>query len=198
MSNNAQRSWQDVSRRDVLKAGTAVAGAAGIGAVTQTELAYAQTDGEEATVTIKRDEYGVPHIYAREADSRAPVFYGYGYATAEDRLYQLELYKRYYHGTVAAAIGAGEGDNDWVSFDKAARRNTAGEPSLDAQAQDQLKADQREVLQAFTNGINRYIREVRDSNEMEFHQAFQENGFEPEGFSTEDAAGMFVGSMAFF
>ena len=33
---------------------------------------------------------------------------------------------------------------------------------------------------------------------MEFHQAFQENGFEPEEFSTEDAAGMFVGSMAFF
>ena len=198
MSNNTQRSWRDVSRRDVLKAGTAVAGAAGIGAVAQTELAYAQTGGEQATVTIKRDEYGVPHIYAREADSRAPVFYGYGYATAEDRLYQLELYKRYYHGTVAAAIGAGEGDNDWVSFDKAARRNTAGEPSLDAQAQDQLKADQREVLQAFTNGINRYIREVRDSNEMEFHQAFQENGFEPEEFSTEDAAGMFVGSMAFF
>ncbi len=198
MPDNDQRSWQDVSRRDVLKAGTAVAGAAGISAVAQTELAYAQSGEEGPTVTIKRDEYGVPHIYAREADSRAPVFYGYGYATAEDRLYQLELYKRYYHGTVAEAIGAGEGNADWVAFDQAARRNTAGEPSLDEQAREQLTSDQREVLQAFTDGINRYIREVRNSDEMEFHQAFQENDFEPEEFSTEDAAGMFVGSMAYF
>jgi penicillin amidase len=198
MPGSPQHDWQAVSRRDVLKAGTAVAGAAGVGAVTQTQLAYAQTDGDPVTVSIKRDEYGVPHIYARDGDSRAPVFYGYGYATAEDRLYQLELYRRYYHGTVAEVLGAGEGDNDWVAFDKAARRNTAGEPSLDEQAQEQLTENQRGVLQAFTDGINRYIREVKDSDDMEFHMGFHEHDFEPEEFTTEDAAGMFVGSMAFF
>lgn len=198
MTDSPQHNWQDVSRREILKAGTAVAGAAGVGAVVQTELAYAQTDGEQATVTIKRDEYGVPHIYAREADSRAPVFYGYGYATAEDRLYQLELYKRYYHGTVAAALGAGEGSADWVQFDKEARRNTAGEPSLEEQASEQLTDSQQTVLQAFTDGINRYIQDVRDSEDMEFHKAFQDHGFEPDEFTVEDTAGMYVGSMAFF
>ena len=198
MSGNTQHGWQSVSRRDVLKTGTAVAGAAGVGAVVQTELAYAQSGGEETTVTIKRDEYGVPHIYAREADSRAPVFYGYGYATAKDRLYQLELYRRYYHGTVAEVLGAGGENNNWVAFDKAARRNTAGEPSLDEQADEQLTDSQQDVLQAFTDGINRYIQEVRDSDDMEFHKAFQDHGFEPDEFTTEDAAGMYVGSMAFF
>lgn len=198
MPENSRQNWQDVSRRDILKAGTAVAGIAGVGAVTQTELAYAQPGEKPVTVTIKRDEYGVPHIYARGGDSRAPAFYGYGYATAEDRLYQLELYRRYYHGTVAAVLGEGEGDNDWVQFDKEARRNTAGEPSLDKQAQKQLTEEQRGVLQAFTDGINRYIREVRDSDDREFHKGFQDHGFEPDEFTTEDAAGMFVGSMAYF
>jgi penicillin amidase len=198
MPDSPQHDWQDVSRRELLKAGTAVAGAAGVGAVLQTELAYAQGDGEQTTVTIKRDEYGVPHIYARDGNSRAPVFYGYGYATAEDRLYQLELYKRYYHGTVAEVLGEGEGNNDWVAFDIAARRNTAGEPSLEEQASEQLTDSQQNVLQAFTDGINRYIREVRDSDDMEFHKAFQDHGFEPDEFTVEDTAGMYVGSMAFF
>jgi len=195
MSAQHQQSWQHLSRRTLLKTGAAVTGMTGIGAV-ETELAYAQED--DATVTIRRDDYGVPHIYARDADSRAPVFYGFGYATAADRLYQLELYRRYYHGTVAAVLGSGDGDTDWVQFDIEARRNTAGEPSLDEQAAEQLTADQRAVLQAFTDGINRYITEVRESEELEFHQAFQEHGFEPEEFTTTDAAGMFVASMAYF
>jgi penicillin amidase len=198
MPEGPRQDWQAVSRRDVLKAGAGVAGLSAAAAATQTEVAYAQSNGEMASVTIRRDEFGVPHIYAREADSRAPVFYGYGYATAEDRLYQLELYRRYYHGTTAAVLGPGEDGNDWVAFDRAARRNTAGEPSLDQQAQEQLTDDQRTVLQAFTDGINRYIREVRESEDREFHRAFQEKGFEPDEFSTEDTAGMFVGSMAYF
>ncbi|MFD1562658.1 penicillin acylase family protein [Haloarchaeobius amylolyticus] len=164
----------------------------------QTELAYAGSDDQPTTVTIKRDEYGVPHIYARDADSRAPVFYGFGYATAKDRLYQLELYKRYYRGTVAEVIGSGDGDDDWVQFDKEARRNTAGEPSLDEQAEKQMTADQRRILQAFTDGINRYVREVRNSDDRDFHKGFHENDFEPEEFSFSDAAGMFVATMSYF
>ena len=182
----------------MLQAGTAVAGAAGITAVSQTQLAYAESDNTQTTVTIKRDEYGVPHIYARDADSRAPVFYGFGYATAKDRLYQLELYKRYYRGTVAEVTGSGDGDNDWVQFDKEARRNTAGEASLDKQAEKQMTADQRTILQAFTDGINRYIREVKNSDDRDFHKGFHENDFEPEAFSFADAAGMFVSTMSYF
>ncbi|PSP81203.1 penicillin amidase [Halobacteriales archaeon QS_4_69_225] len=197
MPESLHQAWRDVSRRDVLKTGAAVAGAAGISAV-ETELAYAQDDGEEVKVEIKRDDYGVPHIYARDADSRAPVFYGYGYATASDRLYQLELYRRYYHGTTAEVLGAGEGGNDWVQFDKEARRNTAGESPLTEQIDEQLTDSQQNVLQAFTDGINRYIQEIRDSDDMEFHKAFQDKGFEPDEFTITDTAGMYVGSMAFF
>lgn len=188
---NDNQGRQEVSRRSVLKAGTAVAGV--VGGVSQTELAYAQSNEQSTTVTIKRDEYGVPHIYARDGDSRVPVFYGFGYATAEDRMYQLELYKRYYHGTVSEVLG-----EQWVDFDKAARKNTAGEKPLSEQFQEQLTEDQRGMLQAFTDGINRYVREVKQRDELPFHKGFVDNGFEPEEFTMADTAGMYVGSMAYF
>jgi Penicillin amidase len=43
-------------------------------------------DGEQ--VRIYRDEYGVPHIFA---ETNKGLFQGYGYAIAQDRLWQLEL-----------------------------------------------------------------------------------------------------------
>lgn len=191
MADDNNNQGSGVSRRDVLRAG---AGFAGVAAVSETTLGYApQDDALGGSVTIKRDEYGVPHIYARDADSRAPVFYGYGYATAEDRLYQLELYRRYYHGTVSDILG-----EEWVDFDKEARRNTAGGKPLEEQFREQLTGDHRSVLRAFADGINRYIREVRESDGLQFHKGFHDNGFEPDQFAPEDVAGMFVASMAFF
>ena len=43
------------------------------------------------TVIIDRDEYGVPHI---KADNEAAMFFGQGFAEANDRLYQIDLNRR--------------------------------------------------------------------------------------------------------
>jgi Penicillin amidase len=45
-----------------------------------------QLDGEE--IRIQRDRYGVPHVFA---SSERALFYGNGYAVAQDRLWQMEL-----------------------------------------------------------------------------------------------------------
>ena len=42
------------------------------------------SEAAENEVIIKRDTYGVPHIYA---DTVYGLFYGYGYAIAQDRLF---------------------------------------------------------------------------------------------------------------
>ena len=57
-------------------------------------LAFALTGvsyGGEGQVIIKRDNYGVGHVYA---DTVYGVYYGYGYAVAQDRLFQMEMAKR--------------------------------------------------------------------------------------------------------
>ena len=59
-------------------------------------------------VTIHRDKYGA-HIYA---STREGLYYGLGYATAEDRFFQLEMLSRTYFGEVAELFGS-----DYVALD---------------------------------------------------------------------------------
>ena len=49
-------------------------------------------------VKIIRDDYGVPHIYAKTKEGLA---YGAGYAMAQDRLWQADLYRRSSFGSLA-------------------------------------------------------------------------------------------------
>src|SRR5450755_4397512 len=59
--------------------------------------------GLEQPVTILRDTWGVPHIYAQ---NQHDMFFAQGYATAQDRLFQMELWKRAGQGTLAEILGA--------------------------------------------------------------------------------------------
>lgn len=181
-----------LNRRSLLKASAVATAGQFVGT---TALAYEEGDGVETAVRIRRDEYGVPHVYARDGPGPAPVFYGYGYATARDRLYQLELYRRYYHGTVAEVLG-----EEWVEFDREARINHDSAVPLAEQIEAQLEDEHRAVLRAYADGINRHIEDVRsgESDRPGFHRGFVEHEFEPEPWDPVDVAGVFVATMAFF
>ena len=56
------------------------------------------------------DAYGTPQVFA---DSNYGVFFGYGYAVASDRLFQMEMLKRTAQGRVAEVLGAEF--LDWIS-----------------------------------------------------------------------------------
>ena len=66
-----------------------------------------------AGITVKRDGYGIPHVYA---DTTRALYSGYGYSVAEDRLFQMEMAKRSSVGTAAEVLGP-----DYVEIDKTAR-----------------------------------------------------------------------------
>ncbi|MBL8798829.1 MAG: penicillin acylase family protein, partial [Planctomycetia bacterium] len=51
---------------------------------------------------ILRDRHGVPHI---SADNAHDLFFAYGYATAQDRLWQLDYLRRAAHGRLAEILG---------------------------------------------------------------------------------------------
>ncbi|WP_049972142.1 penicillin acylase family protein [Haladaptatus cibarius] len=177
------------TRRSLLKLGGGIAAGT---IVSSKSLGYQRDETKTDEVMIKRDEYGVAHVYAREANDAAPTFFGYGYATAEDRLYQLELSRRFYHGTVSEVLGS-----DWVEFDRASRRTHFTQTPLEEQIATQLDDEHRTVISAFAEGINRYIKAVK-SGEREWHKGFVEAGFEPDEWTMEDVAGVFVGTMAYF
>jgi len=56
-------------------------------------------EGQE--IRIFRDAYGVPHVFA---PTNRALFYGYGYAIAQDRLWQLDLYRRTARGSLAEIL----------------------------------------------------------------------------------------------
>ncbi|MGD8279587.1 MAG: penicillin acylase family protein, partial [Gemmatimonadota bacterium] len=70
--------------------------------------ALAQIDGEISApglrepVEVLRDEWGVPHIYAQNDDD---LFFAQGYVMAQDRLWQMEMWRRWHEGRLAEIFG---------------------------------------------------------------------------------------------
>src|ERR1700733_168791 len=59
--------------------------------------------GISAPVSVRRDGHGVPHI---EAATQDDLFTAQGYITAQDRLWQIDLYRRHAGGELAEILGA--------------------------------------------------------------------------------------------
>ena len=72
----------------------------------------AQIDGEikvaglKAPVQVVRDTWGVPHISAQSADD---LFFAQGYVMAQDRLWQMEMWRRAAEGRMAEIAGLAGG-----------------------------------------------------------------------------------------
>src|SRR5512136_2976408 len=70
--------------------------------------ALPQLDGElrvaglKAPVTVTRDAAGTPHIRAADLED---LFFAQAYVTAQDRLFQMDLARRYAAGELSEVIG---------------------------------------------------------------------------------------------
>jgi len=65
-------------------------------------------DGEQRlvglrdTVEVIRDRWGIPHIYAQNTED---LFFAQGYVMAQDRLWQMEMWRREREGRMAEILG---------------------------------------------------------------------------------------------
>jgi penicillin G amidase len=96
---------------------------------------------------ITRDSYGVPSIYSK---STAGMWFGAGWAQAQDRLVQLELTRRAVEGTLSQIFGPSE-----LSQDETVRTFFYTPAELRAQYRS-LPASVRAAVTAFAQGINAY------------------------------------------
>ncbi len=108
--------------------------------------------------TIYRDSYGVPHIYAEQTPG---IWFGAGYAQAQDRLVQLELVRRAFEGTLSAIFGSSE-----LSMDQTTRTFFYTPAEVRAQY-NSLPLPYRQALQAYADGINAYIAQAYANPESE-------------------------------
>ena len=134
------------------------------GATWAAEQGFTTLDVNGDQVTIYRDERGVPHIFA---DTNYGLFVGFGYAVAQDRLWQLELFRRAAYGRLAEVLGpqhpvtnlGGGGAPLALSIDMTRRTNSYTSLELDQQFA-MLTDEEKEIFTAYAYGINRYLKDV--------------------------------------
>ncbi len=137
-------------------------------------------------VTIYRDAYGTPHVVA---DSNRGVYYGYGYAVATDRLFQMEMLRRTTQGRVAEVLGQA-----YLALD-IKLRTSYDHRSVHEQLASLAPAE-REILEAYAAGFSARINDVLANRESLLPGEFTEYGFLPQPWEAYDVAMAFVGSIA--
>src|SRR5262249_61519667 len=68
-----------------------------------------KVEGLRQDVRVVRDRWGVAHIYAQ---NQHDLFFAKGFVAAQDRLFQMELWKRSGQGRLAEIIGESERAHD--------------------------------------------------------------------------------------
>jgi penicillin amidase len=135
-----------------------------------------QAPGLRTSVRVQRDRWGVAHIYAGNAHD---LFFAQGFVVAQDRLFQMELWKRSGQGRLAEVLGT-----EAVERDINARRlRYRGDLSAEFAS---YAPDTRQILEAFTSGINAYIDAVQKPGARGLPIDFQIAGFKPEHWKPED------------
>jgi penicillin amidase len=144
-----------------------------------TQAALPQLDGQvKATgltsqVTVTRDHRGVPTI---EAASLEDLFFAQGYVTAQDRLWQMDVMRRFGSGELSEILG-----EETLKIDREQRilgLRAAARKSLDL-----ANARDRRFFEAYARGVNAYIAARSKHLPIEFRIL----GYTPKPWLAEDS-----------
>ena len=103
------------------------------------------------TVEVTRDQYGIPSI---KADTEEQLFEEFGFITAVDRLWQMEVNKRWGRGTLAEIFGP-----NLVQSDMQNRLMNYTEDEYRVMFE-QHSTDAQKLYTAYLKGVNRRVDEV--------------------------------------
>src|SRR5688572_10646539 len=115
--------------------------------------------GLREPVEVVRDRWGVPHIYARNVDD---LFFAQGYVMGQDRLWQLELWRRQREGRLSEILGP-----ETAERDRQARLLMYRGP-FDEKEWTSYHPEGKRIFTAFANGLNAYIAQAGDKLAVEF------------------------------
>jgi penicillin G amidase len=127
-------------------------------------------------VTVLRDRWGVAHIYAQ---NQHDLFFAQGFVAAQDRLFQMELWKRAGQGRLAEVLG----ESTLLRDINARLLLYRGDMKAEYES---YSPDTKEILRAFTDGINAEIRSLTAPGGPGVPLEFQLADFKPEPWNPED------------
>jgi penicillin amidase len=103
-----------------------------------------ELDGLEGRVRVRRDRWGVPHV---EADERHDLYFAQGFVHGQDRLWQMDFYRRAVAGKVAEMAG-----EEGLPVDRLMR--TLGIRRVAEREAVALDPELRGLLERFCAGVN--------------------------------------------
>jgi penicillin G amidase len=118
-----------------------------------------KVSGLKEPVEILRDRNGMPHIYAR---NDSDMFFAQGYVMAQDRLWQLEMWRRWREGRLAEIYGPTA-----VDFDERARLMAFRGP-WDEKEWTSYHPDAERLFTAWANGLNAWVTQNANNLPVEF------------------------------
>lgn len=149
---------------------------------TRAQKAVSPIDGEvrisglRQSVKVVRDNWGVAHLYAA---NQHDLFFAQGFIAAQDRLFQMEMWKRAGQGRLAEVLGKSVIERDRYARLLGYRGDLESE--YKSYAPDGLS-----ILTAFTDGINAYIHYINAAGGPGLPIEFQLADFKPEPWKPED------------
>ena len=175
------RSHRSLATLLVAALSTAAAGCGEPRAASLEELSsrsLAQIDGEltvvglQAPVEVIRDEWGIPHIYAENTHD---LFFAQGWVMAQDRLWQMEMWRRWREGRLAEIFGP-----EALPYDERVRLMMFRGPFDEAEWSN-YHPEAEAIFTAYADGVNAYVEQNRDNLPVEF----QLTGVVPDPWTAE-------------
>ncbi|HEX5218361.1 MAG TPA: penicillin acylase family protein [Verrucomicrobiae bacterium] len=133
-------------------------------------------------IELIRDTWGIPHIFA---DADAGAMYGLGYATAEERGFQMTYNLRIIQGRLAEIVGARpRGNRRETAVDNDRKMRTFGWVQAAERTAPNLDRNTRQLLEAYCAGVNDSF--AAQKAEGRLHPLFKQLGVEPETWKPAD------------
>jgi penicillin amidase len=137
-----------------------------------------QIKGLKDRVVIRRDERGIPYI---EAKNDEDLYFAQGYATATDRLWQMDLFRRNARGELSEVLPKVPNS---PALDQDKLHRTLGFAHVVDAELAQTTPQSRAVLEAYAGGVNAYIATLGPKT---LPPEFQILGYSPKPWTPADS-----------
>jgi penicillin amidase len=142
---------------------------------------YSLSGEEYGKVEVIRDQWGIPNVFS---DTDVGAMYGLGYATAEDRCFQMFYSLRTIQGRLAEVIGNVKSTNgNTTALDSDRSMRTYGFYRAAQKSAQSLKPESLALMQAYSDGVNRYLKD----NANNLHYLFAKTGLKIESWTPADS-----------
>ncbi|MEU3721784.1 penicillin acylase family protein [Streptomyces sp. NPDC031705] len=135
--------------------------------------------GLTGTVDVKRDEHGIPQLYA---DNDEDLFRAQGFVHAQDRFWEMDVRRHMTSGRLSEMFGSGQVETD-------AFLRTLGWRQVAQEEYDKkLSPETKKHLQAYADGVNAYLKGKAGKDLSVEHAALDlSDGYKPERWSPVDS-----------